>query len=307
MPVEHGEREAASVRHRSKGRSSYLGSLDVAQECVAQAAVLVGAVDEARQVSDREASKGVGHVHDAEDRMQRREGIGSDLGRGLRDGAQQGALAGVGISDQADVGDHAQLELDHLVLAEAALGSQHDRRVGRAIARLGPMQRRVALAAIAATSQQQRVGRATEVGEHERLADLAGHWQQLDDRTARHRDDGVGTSATLLVLASTGPSVAGLEVVRLQADEALAIAHAHDDAAASSAIAAVGRSSWREAIAMERHDAVAAIACSRHRAYLVDEGFLQCTRATTRSHTRAHDDERVIQVVRSLVRWRRTA
>ena len=50
-------------------------------------------------------------AHDAEVRVQRREGIVGDLGTCIGDGRDQRRLAGIGHAQQADVGQHLQFEL----------------------------------------------------------------------------------------------------------------------------------------------------------------------------------------------------
>ena len=88
----------------------------MAQELVAETGTLGSAFDQSRNVGDDEAASFVG-AHDAELRRERRERIVGDLGPRGRNRADQRRLAGVGQAEQADVGEHAQLELHAQLLA----------------------------------------------------------------------------------------------------------------------------------------------------------------------------------------------
>ena len=84
-------------------------ALDVPQEFVPQAGAGVGAFDQARDVGHHERAVHV-DLHDAQVGSLRGERIVGDFGPGARHAAQERALAGVRFADQADVGDHFQLE-----------------------------------------------------------------------------------------------------------------------------------------------------------------------------------------------------
>ena len=108
------------------------GAFDVAQELVAQALPLVGALDQPGHVRDDREPLSVGIERDhAEVRADRRERVGPDFGPGLGERRQQRRLAGVWRADQADVGDELQLELHPALLAGRALLGVARRAVGR--------------------------------------------------------------------------------------------------------------------------------------------------------------------------------
>ena len=101
-----------------------LGALDVAEEIVAQAGPLAGALDQARDVRHQEAAE-TSQFHDAENGFQRRKRVGGDLGPGRRRAGEQSALAGVGHADQPHVGDEFELQAEVALLARLApLGSR---------------------------------------------------------------------------------------------------------------------------------------------------------------------------------------
>ncbi len=91
-------------------------ALQVAQEPVAEARAVGGALDQAGNVGDDEAAVRVG-AHDAEVGRERRERIVGDLRPRRRHRADERALAGVGHAEQADVGQHLELELQAPPLA----------------------------------------------------------------------------------------------------------------------------------------------------------------------------------------------
>ena len=91
----------------------------MAQKGVAEADVAVRAFNQPRHVADREPMK-VGILDDADLRMQRGKGIRRNLRSRVRDGLEQGGLAGVRVADQADIGDHAQFEQEIAFLARLA-------------------------------------------------------------------------------------------------------------------------------------------------------------------------------------------
>ena len=101
-------------------QAQHPGPLDVAEELVAEAAALAGALDQAGDVGDDELG-GVVEADDAEVRLERRERVVGDLRLGRRDHADQRALADVGEADEGDVGHQLQLELEPALLAVLAL------------------------------------------------------------------------------------------------------------------------------------------------------------------------------------------
>ena len=69
------------------------------------------ALDDARNVRDDEGAV-IRQPNDAKVRFESRERIVGDLGPGSRDHREQCALAGVGLAEQADVGDELQDQLE---------------------------------------------------------------------------------------------------------------------------------------------------------------------------------------------------
>ena len=137
----------------------HLRALDVTQKLMAESVALVRAFDQPGHVGDDEAAL-VAQRDDAEIGRERRERIVGDLRPGRRNAGDQRRLAGVGKSDQADVGEQLQLEpempllagLAGLVLARGAIGRR--REVG------------VAQSAAAAFRDEDALARLRQVGEH---------------------------------------------------------------------------------------------------------------------------------------------
>ena len=86
-----------------------LAALDVAQEGVSEADVVVRAVDESGNITHGQARE-VRVLHDADLRMERGERIRCNLRTSARNRSQQGRLAGVWVTDEADLRHDLQLE-----------------------------------------------------------------------------------------------------------------------------------------------------------------------------------------------------
>ena len=102
-------------------------ALQVAQELVAEAGAFGGALDQAGDVGDDEARSAPTRTTPRFG-CERGERIVGDLRPRARDGADQRRLAGVRQAEQADVGEHAQLERE-------ACGSRPARRASTGAAR----------------------------------------------------------------------------------------------------------------------------------------------------------------------------
>ncbi len=91
-------------------------ALDMAEEGVSEADVAVGAFDEAGNVADDDASE-VGEFDDPDLGGEGGEGVGGDFGAGLGDGGEEGGFSGVGVADEADIGNEAEFEEEGALLA----------------------------------------------------------------------------------------------------------------------------------------------------------------------------------------------
>ena len=86
-----------------------LAALDVAEEGMTEPDVAVGAFDEAGYVAD--GDPGVVRVFDNADMgIEGGEGVGGDAGTRGRDCGQQRGFAGIGVADEADLGQEPQFE-----------------------------------------------------------------------------------------------------------------------------------------------------------------------------------------------------
>src|SRR5512147_2968201 len=88
----------------------------MAQELVAEACAFGGALDQPGNVRHDEA-RGWRDAHDAQGWAERRERVVRHLWSCARDGADEGRLAGIRQPEQADVGQHPQLQRDATSLA----------------------------------------------------------------------------------------------------------------------------------------------------------------------------------------------
>jgi hypothetical protein len=253
----HGVDGIVERRHVDKVQQQ-VGALQVAQEEVAEARAFRGPFDETRDVGHDEALLCRDADH-AQVRVQRGERVVGDLRPRIRDGRDERGLAGVGHAQQADVGEHAHLELQLEGLPRPA-GCLLARRPVRA-----GLEVHVAEAAVAPLGQQHPLVRHEEFGDH------VARFQVGDDRAHRHaQDDVLGGSAELVgapaVLAPARFMASGVTVV----DQGVEVAVAHGvHAAAATTIAAVRPTEGQELLAAKAHAAVAAIACDD-----VDRGFV---------------------------------
>jgi hypothetical protein len=223
------------------------GARDVPQELEAQAPAEVRVLDDAGHVGDREALM-VALDH-AEVGAEGREGVGGHLRPGVRQGGQQARLAGVGVADEADVGDRAQLEPQPALLAGRAVLGEARR------AAVGVGEGGVAAAADAAGGDQRALAHLDEVGEH--LAGVGVGWRRVPTGT------GIVTS---LRPGPRGcaPRPARSALVDLPGHQPVERGDVVDGlephAAAVAAVAAVGAALGDVLQAHERHGAVAALA-----------------------------------------------
>src|SRR5690606_34624903 len=223
-------------------------ALHVAQEQAAQPGAVGGALDQSGDVGDHEAAAGFDADH-AQVRVQGGERIVGDLRRGRGHGADQGALAGVGEAEQADVGQQLELQSQQPLLALLARRELPRRAVGRAL------EVHVAKAALAAPGHEQAVAVAGHVA-----ADLVGG--DVDDLGADRADDrGVLAALAVALLAHAVLATLGAEPLLVaevdQGVEVLRRLQPH--AAAVAAVATVRPAERDELLAPETDAAVAAV------------------------------------------------
>src|SRR5205085_442470 len=114
---------------------------DVHQELETKSFPFVRALDDAWNVGDDERAV-VRELHDAEVGAERGERIVADLWSCRRDDREQRGLTGVGLADEANVGDELELELQRasltvfarLVLARRLMRRRREERVAFAAA-----------------------------------------------------------------------------------------------------------------------------------------------------------------------------
>ena len=157
-----------AVEHVQERRAA----LDVAEELEPEALAVARALDETGNVGHRVA--GLAGLHDAEVRMQRREGVVRDLRLRRRDRGDEAGLAGRRVADERDVRDDLEFE-QHVALET---GRAEQREAGRLALRGG--ERRVAEPALARRCDDESHAGLDHVDE---LFAVEG----LDDRADRNR------------------------------------------------------------------------------------------------------------------------
>ena len=200
----------------------------MAQEADADALAFVGALDDARDVGHHEGFVVV-VADDAQVGLQGRERIGRDLGFGGRNRGQKRRFAGIGESDESDIGQQLELEnKDPFLPFFARLGV-----AGRLLG--GGLEVVVAQAAAAAAAEDALLPRFHHLEKH--LAGLG----VLGDRADGHVEVDVlavlaGAQGGAALLAVRGVDV--LAVFEVDQRPELRIG-AQDDVSAASAVTAV--------------------------------------------------------------------
>ena len=198
-------------------------------------------------------------LDDAELRLERGEGVVGDLRPGGGDGAEQGALAGVGHADEADIGDEFEFELEAALLAfGAGLG------VARGLVG-GGWEVPVAAAALAAAGDDDALAGLVEVGQEDAVLGV------VDERAGRDGDDEVLAVLAVHLLAHGRLAALGVPVVLAgEIEEGVFVrVGEEDDAAAVAAVAAIGAALGDVLFAAERDAARAAVT-----GLYVDLGFV---------------------------------
>ena len=236
----------------------HAGALQVAQELVTQTRPLGGAFDQTRNVGNHKALFRP-HAHHAQVGVEGREGVVGDLGTGIRDGRDQGRLAGIRHAQQAHIGQHAQFELELVCLARPARRLLAGRTVG------GGLVVQVAEAAVTALGQQALFAVLQQL--HHQFAGFG----VADDGAHRHAQHDVFAGGTKLIGATALFAVAGfvtarVAVVNQRVDVAVCD---HIDVPASPAVAPVGAAEGNELLTTEA-DASATTVTGGH----INGGFI---------------------------------
>ena len=242
-------------------------AVNVPQEVVAQPGPLAGPLDDAGDIRHNEGHALI-HIHHAQIGIEGGEVVVGDLGMGLADHAQKGALAHVGKAHQTHV--RQQLQLQHHVVALAG-----KTRLGEAgYLPGGGGEVLVAPAAPAALAKNEGLA----VGHI--LDDLAG--LGIPDERASGDPDG----ETLAVLAALAAALAvytgGCHIFALVAEVHKGghiVIHLHNDAAAVAAVAAVRAAGGHVFLPVEGHGSVTAVAGPDGNAGFIDESI--CHNATS--------------------------
>ena len=223
-------------------------ALDVAQEVMAQADALAGALDQAGDVGADEAGP-LAHRHDAQRGHEGGEVVVGDLGLGRADGGDEGRFAHVREADQAHIRDELQLQRDLEILTRhTGLGELGD---------LAGRRRKMRVAVAAASAPRHRDGGV--VGQ---VRDDKAALGVLDDRAQRDLDDQIfGVLAVAQARAALAALVGGILALVAEVHQGgQVVVHDEDDVAAASAVAAVRAARGHEFFAVKAHRTVAALA-----------------------------------------------
>src|SRR5690349_17181050 len=167
-----------------------LRPLDVSQKAIAQTRASMRPFNPPRNVGDDERAK-VSEIDDAEMRFERRERIVRDLRTSRRHRRDESRLAGVGKTNQTDVCEQLQLQLQIKLFALASA-----LMVARCTIRRGREVRVAKTTAATARSQPTVVGVTEVVKQIARCSvkDLCAHWHA-------HNQVGAGMARTIRALA----------------------------------------------------------------------------------------------------------
>src|SRR5450755_2563935 len=235
-------------------------SLQMAEKLMTEPGAVGGAVDQTGDVGNDEAPVFVDANH-AEIRRQGGERIVGDLGPGGGDRTYQRRFARVRHSQQADIGEHLELEVQHALHAFFARCRLPRRAIG---ARL---EMQIAQAALAALRQERFLIVRREVGNE--LAAL-GHGDDGPDRHAQH--DVLGAASVLIGAAASFAGLGAMNAGKAIIDQRIDVAVGNrPDAAAASPVAAVRAAARNVFLAAKRNRAVAAVARDHFDVRFVDE------------------------------------
>ncbi len=235
------------------------GALDVAQELVAEAATLAGALDQAGDVGHHVLGGGVEPDH-AEVGLEGGEGIVGDAWLGRRDAGDQRALAHVGEPHQGDVGHELQLEVEPALLAGLALLGER-RRAALVREELG-----VAAPTLAALRAEPAVAGVDQVGQQVALEVVDhGAFGDVD------LEVGAGVAVALLAHAVHAAGGTAVRVVAERQQRGHVAVGDEPDVAAVTAVATVGAAAGHVRLTPERDAAGAAVTAPNVQLCFVDE------------------------------------
>ncbi len=235
-------------------------ALQVAQELMAQPGAFRRALDQAGDVGHHEGLLVI-DPHHAQVGMQRGEGIVGHLRARIGDVRDKGRLAGVRHAQQAHVGQHLQLQLDHAALTRLAVHLLAGRAVGAGL------EVQVAPAAQATLGQANGLAMLGQVGDQ-----FAGiHVQDL--RADRHAQVHIFAARAIAIGAPAILAVARHVLLGVaEVDERVDVAVGHrEDAATATAVATVGATEGHKFLAPHRCAAIAAVAGDDFNSGFVDE------------------------------------
>jgi len=198
--------------------------------------------------------------------MQGGERVVGDLGTGRGDGANEGGFAGIGKSEQSNIGKHLQLELERAMLA----GFPGRRFAGRAVGARFEID--IAEAPFASPREQCDLLVLGEVSER-----FSGFRDRDHGAGGHAQHDIIGAFAAALGTAAVLAVPRAVNAREAVFDEGIDVSVGHRiDAAAAAAVPAIGPSARHVLFAPEAHDAVAAIAGVDLDARFVDEFHGAC-------------------------------
>ena len=224
-------------------------ALQVTQELMAQARAFGSAFDQAGNIGDHKALL-VRHAHHAQVRVQGGKWVIGNFRARVRDGRNEGRLAGVRHAQQAHVGQYLQFQAQFAAFAFLALTFLAWRAVGRGL------EVDIAPAAFAALGQHFGLAVFGQIGQ-----DFAA--RVVDDQGAdRHAQVDVIGALAIAICATARLAIASLvHFGEAEIDERVDIAVGDcPNGAALAAIAAIGTAERPEFFTAERGAAVAAIA-----------------------------------------------
>jgi len=207
----------------------------MAEELMSEALVFMGSVDDPRDIGNRDPAV-FGQIDDANDGMQGCERVGSGLGVGGGDGTQEGGFSGIGITDEPDVCDGAELEEKPALFTGVAFGMLAGNPVG------GTFEVDVSLAAVAAFAEPKLLAMFGQV----RNGFLLDRFARLlpgpvDDRAyGNPHEGGPAASAVLSFAESVSAAARADERLEKECDKIVGIVVGlQNDVAAVAAVAAI--------------------------------------------------------------------